>query len=80
MLGEAFYLVDGLCGIGVANKFRVQVAGMVRRFQGESEIVHGEDVFQEFRSLEITDAASLAARVEFMGQRVCAHVEIMVVF
>lgn len=31
MLGEAFYLVDGLRGIGVPDKFRIQVARMVGR-------------------------------------------------
>ena len=52
---------------------------MVGRLQRESEIVHGEDVFEKFRGLEVADAAGLARGIEFVGQRVGAHVEIVVV-
>ena len=76
---QAFDLVDGLGRIGVADEFRVQVARMVGRLQREAEIVHGENVFEKFRGLEVADAAGLARGIEFVGQRVGAHVEIVVV-
>ena len=53
---------------------------MVRRLQRESEVVHGENIFQEFRILEVPDASRLPGWVELMGHRIGARIEIMVVF
>ena len=69
-----------LVGIGVSDEFRIQIARMVRRLQREAEIVHGEDVFEEFGFLEVADAAGLARRIELVRQRVGARVEIVIVF
>ena len=52
---------------------------MVGRLQWKAEIVHGENIFEEFGFLEIADAAGLAGGIEFVGQRVGAHVEIVIV-
>ena len=79
VLGEALDLVDGLGGIGVPDEFRIQIARMVRRLQRKSEIVHGEDVFQEFGFLEVANASGLPRRVELMRERVGARVEIVIV-
>jgi len=79
VLGEAFDLIDRLGGIRVSDKFRVQITRMVWWFQRKTKIVHGEDVLQEFRFLEITDAARLACRVELMCECVGAHIKIVIV-
>ena len=47
--------------------------------QREAEIVHGDDVFEQFGVVEVADAAGLAGGVEFVRQRVGAGVEIVVV-
>ncbi len=47
--------------------------------QREAEVVHGEDVFEQFGVLEVADAAGLARWVELVGQRVGAGVEVVVV-
>jgi len=80
VLGEALHLVDRLRGISVADKFRIQIPRMVRRSQRKTEIVHGEDVLQELRFLEVANSARLARGVKLMSQRVRASIEIMVVF
>ena len=49
-------------------------------FSGKAEIVHGENIFEEFRFLKIADAAGLARRIQFVGQRIGANVEIVIVF
>ena len=76
---EPLYLIDGLRRIGMPNKFRIQIPRMVWRLQRKSEIVHREDIFQEFGFLEVANAAGLARRVELVGQRVGARIEIMIV-
>ena len=47
--------------------------------QREPEVVHGEDVFEQFGIVEIADAAGLARVVERMGQLVGACVEVVIV-
>ena len=69
VLGEPLDLVDGLGGIGVSDEFGIQVARMVRRLQRETEIVHGEDVFEKFGLLEVADASGLAGGIELVRQR-----------
>ncbi len=76
---KSFHLVDRFGGIGVADKFGVEITRMVRRFQREAEIVHGEYVFEEFRFLEITNSTGLTRGVELARQRVGASVEVMIV-
>jgi hypothetical protein len=79
VLAQALDVVDGLGGIGVADKFGVEIERMIGRLQREAEVVHGEDVFEELGVLEVADAAGLARGVELMGQRVGAGVEVVVV-
>ena len=79
VFGEALDLVDGLGGIRVTNEFSVEVARVVGRLQGETEIVHGENVFEEFGFLEVADAAGGAGGVETVSEGVGAYVEIVVV-
>src|SRR6185437_6935415 len=59
VLALALVIVGGLGGEGVAHEFGIQIAGMVRRFEGEAEVVHGEDVFKELGVVEVTNAAGL---------------------
>src|SRR5581483_7148852 len=79
VLGEAFDVVDGLRGKGMAHEFCVQVTWMIRRLQRESEIVHGEHIFKKFRFLKISDAVRLSRGIELMGKGVSASVEVVVV-
>ncbi len=79
VFGEALHLVDGLGGIGVPDKLGVQIARVIGRLQRETEIVHGENIFEEFRFLEVADAAGLASRVQLVGQRIGADVEVVIV-
>ena len=52
---------------------------MIRLLEREAEVVHGEDVFEELGLLEVADAAGLPRRIELVGQRVGARVEVVVV-
>ena len=70
---KALHLVDGLGGVGVAHEFRVEIARVVGRLQGEPEIVHGENVFEKLGRLEVADAAGLARGIEAMRQGVGAR-------
>ena len=80
MLGEALHLIDSLGGIGVADEFGVQISRMIRRLQRKTEVVHGENIFEKFRLLKVADASGLAGRVQLVGHRVGANIEIVVVF
>src|SRR6266536_5022571 len=64
---EAFHLIDGLGGISMSNEFRVQVPGAAWGLQWKPKVIHGEDIFQEFGLLKITDSSSLASLIELMG-------------
>ena len=66
VLSEALHIVDSLGGIGVTHEFSIQVAGVVRRLQWESEVVHGKHIFQELRLLGIADPPGLARRIKLM--------------
>ena len=79
VFGQALDLVDRLGGIGVAHELRVEIARMIGRLQGETKIVHGENVFEKFRFLEVADTAGLARWVETVRECVGACVEIVVV-
>jgi len=52
---------------------------MIWRLEGKAEIIHGEDVFEEFGLLEVTDAAGLAGWIERVGEGVGAGVEAVIV-
>ncbi len=60
VLALALIVVGGLGGEGVADELGVEIAGMIRRFQGKSEVVHGEDIFEKLGLLEVANAAGLA--------------------
>src|SRR6202044_945089 len=49
MFALALIVVGGLSGKSVPDKLGVQVARMIRRFEWNAEVVHGENVFEEFR-------------------------------
>ena len=80
VFGEPLHLVDGLGGIGVPDELGVQIARVIGRLQGKTEVVHGEHVFEEFRFLKIADAAGLPRGIQFVGQRIGADVEVVIVF
>ncbi len=63
----------------MAVEFGVEIERMVRRPQREAEIVHGENVFQQFGIVKIADAAGLSRRVEFVRGLVGARIEIVIV-
>ena len=79
VLGKTLDLVNCFCGIGMPDKFRVQIARVIGRLQGEAEVIHREHVFEELGFLEVTNATGLASRVELMSQCIGARVEIMIV-
>src|SRR6516165_6238034 len=79
VLGQALDLIDGLGGISVANELGVQITRIIWRLERKAEIVHGENVCQEFRFLKITDATGLARGIELTSQGVRARVEIVIV-
>ena len=63
----------------MADEFGVQVAGMIGRLQWEAEVVHGEDVFEEFGFLEVADAAGRSRGIEAMSEGIGADVKVVVV-
>src|SRR5258705_12964201 len=79
MFGEALDLIDGLRGISVADKFGIDIAWVIGRLQGETEIVHGENVCEELGFLEVADAAGGPRGADAMSEGVAADVEIVVV-
>src|SRR5438445_10499344 len=79
VLPEALDIVNGFGWGGVANKLGVERARVVRRLQGKTEVVHGEDVFEEFRFLEIADAVRLARGIELMCKLIGARLEVMII-
>jgi len=48
----------------VPDELGVEVQGMIWRPQREAEVVHGEDVFEQFRVIKIANAAGLPGVVE----------------
>ena len=79
VFGQPLHVIDSFGGIGVADEFGIQIARVVRRLQREAEIVHGEDVFEEFGLLEVANAAGLARGIEAVGHGVGARVEVVIV-
>src|SRR5215469_16013068 len=79
VLSEALDLVNCFRRIGVTAEFGVQITWMIRGLERETEVVHGEDVFEEFRFLEVADSARLAGGIELMRECVGAGVEIVIV-
>ena len=79
VLALALVVVGGFGGEGVAHEFSVEIAGVIRRFQGKTEVVHGEDVFEKFGFLEVANSAGLARIVESVGEGVGAGVKVVVV-
>ena len=79
VFAQALDVVDGLGGVGVADKFGIEIERMIGRLQREAEVVHGEDVFEQLRVLEVADAAGLARGVELMREGIGARVEVVVV-
>ena len=80
VLSEALDVVNRFRRIGVTDKLGVEISRVVRRLQGEAEVVHGENVFEKLRLLEIADAARLARGIELMRKRIRSGVKVMVVF
>ena len=64
VLALALIVIRGLGRKGMADEFGVQIERMIRLPQGKSEIVHGEDIFQKLRLLEIPNAAGLAGTIQ----------------
>jgi len=64
----------------VPDELSVQIARVIGRLEGKTEVVHGEHVFEEFRFLKIADAASLPGGIKFVGQCIGANVEVVIVF
>ncbi len=79
VLGYALHVVETLGGEHVAVELGVHVQRVIRRPQRETEVVHREHVLQQFRLMQVADAAGLARVVERVGQRVRARVEIVIV-
>src|SRR5207247_1222634 len=72
-------VIDGFRRVGMAYKFRIQIARMVGRLQREPEVVHRKHVFEEFRLLEVANAASLSRGIELVCSRIRASVEVVIV-
>ena len=79
VLGHVLHVVEALGGEHVAVEFRVQISRVVGRPQRKAEIVHGEDVFEQFGVVQVAYAAGLARIVERVRQRVGARVEVVIV-
>jgi len=52
---------------------------VVGPLQREPEIIHGENIFQKVRRLEVADTPGLANGIEAMRERVGALVKVVVV-
>ena len=79
VLSQALHLVNCFGRVGMPNEFRVQIPRMVRRFQGETKVVHGKHIFQKLGFLEITNTARLPRRIQFVRHGIRLHVEVVVV-
>ena len=79
VFAQALDVVDGLGGIGVAVEFGVEIERMIWRLEREAEVVHGEDVFEQFGVLEVADAAGLSRGVELVRHGIGAGVEVVIV-
>jgi len=79
VFAHAFDVVDGLGGKGVAHEFGVEIERMVGHLERPAEVVHGEDIFEEFGLLEVADAAGLARRIELVRHGVGAGIEVVAV-
>ena len=74
-----FVIVDRFGWKSVADKLGIQIAGMVRRFEREAEIIHREYVFKKFRLLEIANTPGLPRIVERVRERIRSHIEGVVI-
>ena len=64
VFSEPLYIVDGLCGISVADKLGVEIPRMVWRLQRKPEVIHGENVFKKLGFLEVTDSSGLPRGIQ----------------
>src|ERR1700744_6481487 len=79
VLALPFVVIGCFCREGMTYELRVEIARMIRLLEGKSEVVHGEDIFKELRSLKTANAAGLPGGVKRVSQRVRASVEGVVV-
>src|SRR3954462_3495293 len=68
MFDEPFNVVNGLGGVGMTDKFGIQITGRVGRIQRNAEVVLFKHIFQKLGFLEISTAASLSRRIELMSE------------
>ena len=47
VLAQALDVVDGFGRVSVADELSVEIERMIGRQQRESEVVHGEDIFEQ---------------------------------
>src|ERR1700723_304904 len=79
VLNQAIGIVDALGVVGVAHKLGVEVARVIRQFQGKSEVVSREDIFEKLGLPKCANPSCLARRVEAVRHRIGAGVEVVVV-
>src|SRR5215469_2194323 len=79
VLNQPLDIIDGLSWMGMPDKLGVQISRMVGWPQRKTEVIHRENVFQQFGLIVVADAARLSRWIELMGQRVGASVKIMIV-
>ena len=79
MFRYALHVIETLGGEHVTVELGVHIQRVIRRPQRKTEVVHREHVLQQFRLIQVADAAGLARIVERVRQRVGARVEIVIV-
>ncbi len=79
MLALTLVVIGSLGGESVADEFGVEVEGVVRLFEGETEVVHREDIFEELGLLEVANATGLSSRVESVREGVGTGVKVVVI-
>ena len=79
MFALPLIIIGRLDGVGVADELRVEIQRVIWLPQRKAEVVNGKDIFQQFRLRKVTNATCLPGRVERVGQRIGARVEVVVI-
>src|ERR1700736_3162591 len=79
MLSLSLVVIGRLRWERMSHKLCVEIARMIRLFEWKAKIVHGENVFEELRLLEVPYPTRLTSRVEQVSQSIRAGVETVIV-
>src|SRR5712672_3455138 len=79
MLSLSLVVIRRLRWEGMSHKLRVEIARMIGLFERKPKVIHGENVFEELRLLEVPYPTRLTSRIKQVSQSVRAGVETVIV-